>query len=38
MVLAFVLLGAFPPKVEFFPSNEPQYSEHFHHQTHWNGH
>ena len=25
MVLAFVLLGAFPPKVEFFPSNEPQY-------------
>jgi multidrug efflux pump subunit AcrB len=25
MVLAFVLLGTFPPKVEFFPSNEPQY-------------
>ena len=25
MVVAFVLLGAFPPKVEFFPSNEPQY-------------
>jgi len=25
MVLAFVLLAAFPPKVEFFPSNEPQY-------------
>ncbi|MDA1336130.1 MAG: efflux RND transporter permease subunit [Bacteroidetes bacterium] len=25
MVLAFVLLGFFPPKVEFFPSNEPQY-------------
>lgn len=25
MVLAFVLLGVFPPKVEFFPSNEPQY-------------
>ena len=25
MVIAFVLLGAFPPKVEFFPSNEPQY-------------
>ena len=25
MVVAFALLGAFPPKVEFFPSNEPQY-------------
>ena len=25
MVVAFILLGAFPPKVEFFPSNEPQY-------------
>jgi len=25
MIVAFVLLGAFPPKVEFFPSNEPQY-------------
>ncbi|MDA0302796.1 MAG: efflux RND transporter permease subunit [Bacteroidetes bacterium] len=25
MVLAFALLGTFPPKVEFFPSNEPQY-------------
>jgi multidrug efflux pump subunit AcrB len=25
MLVAFVLLGAFPPKVEFFPSNEPQY-------------
>ncbi len=24
-VLSFVLLGAFTPKVEFFPSNEPQY-------------
>ena len=25
MVVAFVLLSVFPPKVEFFPSNEPQY-------------
>ena len=25
MVVAFALLGVFPPKVEFFPSNEPQY-------------
>ena len=25
MVAAFVLLGVAPPKVEFFPSNEPQY-------------
>ena len=25
MAVAFVLLGVFPPKVEFFPSNEPQY-------------
>ena len=25
MVVAFAPLGAFPPKVEFFPSNEPQY-------------
>lgn len=24
-ILAFVLLGLFTPKVEFFPSNEPQY-------------
>ena len=25
MVVAFALLGAFPPKVEFFPHNEPQH-------------
>lgn len=25
MFMAFLLLGLFPPKVEFFPSNEPQY-------------
>jgi multidrug efflux pump subunit AcrB len=24
-VVAVILLGAFPPKVEFFPANEPQY-------------
>ncbi len=25
LVLSFILLGTFPPKVEFFPVNEPQY-------------